>query len=158
MRSTAESECLRPPRCPRHNRGLSALWLGSKWVTFLDITQLLHNDPTVLLILQNTRWLTMKCHGQTTVDCVCWWVVRKTNTHAHMWLQFVWGIDMGLIHITGQNIRAYRKSSLFWKIIRSFFFTVWFLASHDETSDMGKMHFSLICYSHLSEQFMHGCV
>lgn len=28
--------------------------------SLLDITQLLHNDPTVLLILQHTRWLTMK--------------------------------------------------------------------------------------------------
>lgn len=39
---------------------------GSKWVTLLDITQLLHNDPTVLLILQHTRWLTMKVRQMWT--------------------------------------------------------------------------------------------
>lgn len=74
------SEPLRPSRCPRHNRGLSALWLGSKWVTLLDITQLLHNDPTVLLLLQHTRWLTMKVMArQIWTVCLCLRVVKKNT-------------------------------------------------------------------------------
>lgn len=77
-----QSERLQPSRCPRHNRGLSALWLGSKWVTLLDITQLLHNDPTVLLILQHTRWLTMKIMvRQIWTECL--WADSKTHEHAH---------------------------------------------------------------------------
>lgn len=39
--------------------------------SLLDITQLLHNDPTVLLLLQHARWLTMKVTArQIWVACV----------------------------------------------------------------------------------------
>lgn len=75
------SELPRPSRCPRHNRGLSALWLGSKWVTLLDITQLLHNDPTVLLLLQHARWLSMKVMARRIWTV---YLLLSTREHAHI--------------------------------------------------------------------------
>lgn len=70
-----------PSRCPGHNSSLSALLQGSKWVTLLDITQLLHNDTTVPPILWHTRWLTMKVLVLANMDCLSLGTAGEEHIH-----------------------------------------------------------------------------
>lgn len=70
--------------------------------SLLDITQLLHNDPTVLLLLQHARWLTMKVMArQIWAACVC----KKSEKHTEILLVtaelFVKGMENVFITSSG---------------------------------------------------------